>query len=141
VLNSAGDLLGVVVTITQAPAPPGLTALSLSAASALIATASGAAAQSQGSFGAETSDLDPATAAAADVSPGALIDAVEPGGPAASAGLQAGDIVTSVDGIAIGPQQPFDPASLGLLPGDIAEVTVVRAGASQTVAVRVGTAS
>jgi hypothetical protein len=33
---------------------------------------------------------------------------------------------------------PFDPASLGLSPGDTAEVTVVRGTTTQTIAVQVG---
>ncbi len=140
VLNSVGDLIGVVVAITQATPPPGLTALSWSAASALIATASGAATTPQGTFGVNVTYLDPAIAAAAGLTPGALIDSVTSGGPAATAGLQTGDIVTAVNGVAIDAAQPLEPASLGLSPGDTAEMSVVRAGASQTVAVVVGSA-
>jgi putative serine protease PepD len=139
VLDSAGNLIGIVMTITQAPAPPGLTALSLSAASALLTSVSGGAAEAQGSFGAEATYIDPVTAAAADLTPGALIEAVDPGGPAAAAGLQVGDIVTSVNGISINATHPFDPASLGLSPGDTAELTVVRGTSTQTIAVTVGT--
>jgi S1-C subfamily serine protease len=141
VLNSAGDLIGIVVPITQAPVPPGLTALSLSADSALIATLSGAAVQPQGSFGVETTYLDPTIAAAAGLTPGALIEAVDAGGPAAGPdGLQVGDIVTSVNGISIDATHPLDPTSLGLSPGDTAELTVIRGSTTQTVAITVGTA-
>jgi serine protease Do len=85
--------------------------------------------------------LDSARAAAAGTTPGALITSVAPGGPAAAAGLQAGDIVTSVNGIAIDAGHPLDPASLGLSPGDTAEVTVVRGTTTDTIAVQVGRAS
>jgi putative serine protease PepD len=138
VLNAAGDLIGVVDTITQAPSPPGVTALSLSAAATLIASVSGGAVQTPGTFGVVSSYLDPARAAAAGTVPGALINSVDAGGPAAAAGLQAGDIVTSVNGIAMDATHPFDPASLGFSPGDIAEVTAVRGTTTQTIAVQVG---
>jgi S1-C subfamily serine protease len=72
---------------------------------------------------------------------GALIASVDAGGPAAAAGLQAGDVVTSVNGIAIDATHAFDPASLGLSPGDTAEVTVVRGTTTGTITVQVGTAS
>ena len=94
--------------------------------------------QTPGTFGVVSSYLDPARAAAAGTIPGALINSVDAGGPAAAAGLQAGDIVTSVNGIAMDATHPFDPASLGLSPGDTAEVTVVRGTTTQTIAVQVG---
>jgi putative serine protease PepD len=141
VLNAAGDLIGIVDTITQAPSPPGVTALSLNAAATLIASVSGGTMQTPATFGVVSSYLDPARAAAAGTTPGALINSVDPGGPAATAGLQVGDIVTSVNGIAIDASNPFDPASLGLSPGDTAEVTVVRGTTTDTIAVQVGTAS
>jgi putative serine protease PepD len=141
VLNSAGDLIGIVVTITQASSPLGLTALSLSAASTLIASVSGGTVQSEGSFGATATYLDPARAAAADLVPGALIESVDVGGPAGTAGLQEGDIVTGVNGISIDATHPFDAAGLDLSPGDTAEVTVVNGTATRTLAITVGTAS
>ncbi|MGO8687431.1 MAG: S1C family serine protease [Candidatus Dormibacteria bacterium] len=143
VLNSAGNLIGVLMTVTQAPAPPGLTVLSLSAASALIATASGVTTTPQGTFGAQVTYIDPAIAAAAGLTAtsGALIDSVSAGGPAAIAGLQSGDIVISVNGTPVSPAQPFEPAGLGLGPGDTAEVSLVRGAMTTTVAVTVGTAS
>jgi putative serine protease PepD len=140
-LDSAGDLIGIVDTITQAPSPPGITALSLSAATTLMASVSGGTAQTQGTFGVVSSYLDPARAAAVGTTPGALINSVEAGGPAAAAGLQVGDIVTSVNGTAVEPTLSFDPASFGLSPGDAAEITVVRGTTTQTIAVQVGTAS
>ncbi len=128
VLNSAGQLIGIVSTITQATPPPGITALSLAAARSLIAQVTGGTAQPAATFGTVSSYLDPAHAAAAGLTPGALIESVSPGGPAAGAGILAGDVVTQVNGIAISATQPFDPASLSLSPGDSAVVTLVRNG-------------
>jgi putative serine protease PepD len=141
VLNSAGQLIGVVTSVTQATPPPGIAALSFDAIRTLLTQATGGVSQPAGSFGAVSTYLDPAHAAAAGLTPGALIESVTPGGPAATAGLTAGDIVTSVNGVAITATQPFDPASLDLAPGDSAAVSVVRAGTALTLTVVVGTAS
>jgi len=140
VINSGGQLIGVISTVTGATAPPGITALSLTAARALLAAATGGTPGPSGSFGAEAIYLDPAHAAAAGLPSGALVEAVVPGGPASQAGLQPGDIVTGVDGVSVDATHPFDPGSLGLSPGESAVLTVVRGGGSPlTVLLVVGT--
>ncbi|MGD1053459.1 MAG: S1C family serine protease, partial [Candidatus Dormibacteria bacterium] len=138
VLNAAGDLIGIVDTITQAPSPPGITALSLSAAANLIAGVSGGTGLAQGTFGVVSGYLDPARAAATGLTPGDLITSVDAGGPAAAAGLQVGDVVTAVNGIAVVAGDSLAPVAFGLSPGDTAEVTVVRGATTQTIAVQVG---
>ncbi|MGA8014764.1 MAG: S1C family serine protease, partial [Candidatus Dormiibacterota bacterium] len=138
VLNSAGQLIGIVSTITQANAPPGILALSMDAARTLIAQVTGGTAQPAATFGTVSTYLDPAHAAAAGRTPGALIESVSPGGPAAQAGLLAGDIVTQVNGVAITATQPFDPANLSLSPGDNAVVALVRNGSTLTLTITVG---
>ena len=141
VLDAAGQLTGIVVTVTAATAPPGLTALSLDAARSLIATVSGQAVVVQGTFGATASYLDPAHAAAAGLVPGALVTSVEAAGAAAAAGLKAGDIVTSVNGVAIDSTHPFDASVLGYLPGVTVMVSVSRAGAATDLSLVVGSAA
>ena len=141
VLDAAGQLTGIVVTVTAATAPPGLTALSLDAARSLIATVSRQAVVVQGTFGATASYLDPAHAAAAGLVPGALVTSVEAAGPAAAAGLKAGDIVTSVNGVAIDSTHPFDASVLGYLPGVTVMVSVSRAGAATDLSLVVGSAA
>jgi S1-C subfamily serine protease len=130
VLNTSGQLIGLVSLVTAAPAPPGITALSLAAARQLISAVGAGAAQPQGTFGVVASYLDPAHAAALGLPSGALIESVTAGGPAALAGLQAGDIVTQVNGTAIDATHSFDPESLGLTPGERVALNVVRAGAT-----------
>lgn len=137
VLDSAGQLVGVVSSVSVAPSPPGMTMLSIAAARALIARVGGGSAVT-GTFGVESSYLDPAHAAAAGISPGVLIESVVPGGPAAAAGLRPGDVVTSVNGHAMDSAASLSATSLGLAPGDVAALTVVRGTATLTLTLTVG---
>jgi putative serine protease PepD len=76
---------------------------------------------------------------AATTSGGLLVTKVEPGGPAARAGIRAGELITAVDGTATA-----DPAALadvlaGLDPGQAVTVAVARPnGAGQTLRVALG---
>jgi putative serine protease PepD len=72
---------------------------------------------------------------------GALIAQLTPNGPAAGAGLKAGDIITAIDG-----QRLDDPVALvaavrSHAPGDTVTVTYQRNGQTQKVQVKLGSAS
>ncbi|MGB9751318.1 S1C family serine protease [Roseiflexus castenholzii] len=73
------------------------------------------------------------------VNAGALISAVEPGGPAARAGLRSGDIVTKVDGKTIGPGQSLRALLLEYKPGDMVTLEVLRNGERLSLDVTLGT--
>jgi S1-C subfamily serine protease len=69
---------------------------------------------------------------------GVVVGAVVQGSPAAQAGLQAGDVITAVDG-----QQLTDESALGELlsqhqPGDTVSLTVLRRGQQQNLQVKLG---
>ena len=72
---------------------------------------------------------------------GALVSAVEKGGPADQAGLQAGDVIRKVDGHAVVSSGDL-PAAIGLAaPGDKLQLDIWRKGAPQQLEVRLGNAS
>ena len=69
------------------------------------------------------------------VSPGLFVQKVVPGGPAQAAGLQPGDIVTSIDEHTMRSPDDLTQLEIGLDVGDTVKVTYERAGQSSTVQV------
>ncbi len=65
--------------------------------------------------------------------------AIVPGGPAESAGLKAGDIITAINGQALDAQHPLDLVMSQLAPGQTATLTVLRDGQTLTLDVTLGT--
>jgi putative serine protease PepD len=70
---------------------------------------------------------------------GALISEVSPGGAAEAAGLEAGDVVTALNGIPISDQTDLTAQVRALPGGADAELTYTRDGESNTVSVTLGT--
>jgi S1-C subfamily serine protease len=71
---------------------------------------------------------------------GALIAGVVPSGPAASAGLQAGDVITAIDGHAVASATQVSPLILGKKPGTKITVAYVdQDGNGYTTTVKLGT--
>ncbi len=70
---------------------------------------------------------------------GALIAGVVDGGPAATAGLVPGDVITAVNGKTISTPSAISPIVLKLKPGATVSVTFTdQSGTSQTVTVTLG---
>jgi len=135
VLDANGNLIGIVAG-GQHVGVPGMVALSGRYAAALVDRATNGSLAVQPTFGVLSVWLDPATAAATHLVPGALIRSVDPSGPSAGL-LQPGDVVSAVDGIAIDDTHPFDPATFGKDVGQPVTLTVTRAGRSISVNVTV----
>jgi putative serine protease PepD len=70
---------------------------------------------------------------------GATVAQVNPGSPAESAGLQAGDVVVSVDGKPVTESSDIATAIAAKRPGDTIAVEVLRGGQRETVQVELGT--
>ena len=71
---------------------------------------------------------------------GALVNGVEPGSPAAHAGLETGDVITKFNGQALDSGNDLRNLVASTAPGSKATVTIVRQGRTQDVAVQLANA-
>ncbi|HZZ10462.1 MAG TPA: DegQ family serine endoprotease [Paraburkholderia sp.] len=72
---------------------------------------------------------------------GALVSSVDPGGPAAKAGLQPGDVILSVNGEPVSDSSDLPSQVAGLAPGSSATVQVWRDKAAKEMKVTIGSLS
>lgn len=72
---------------------------------------------------------------------GALVSSVEPGGPAAKAGLEPGDVILSVNGLAVADSNALPAQVAGLPPGTTAKLQVWRDKGTKDLTVTVGALS
>ncbi len=98
----------------------------------------------RGYIGVETQSLSPTMAAALHLpnnavgkAGGALVAGVEANSPAAKAGLQPGDVITAVDGKAVGNPRELALDVADVHPGTEAKFDVLRDGSQQTMTVAV----
>ena len=70
---------------------------------------------------------------------GALVDDAESAGPAAKAGLKAGDLVTAIDGVAIKSDRDLAQQIAAKAPGTSVTLDVVRNGETKSLGVTLGT--
>ena len=70
---------------------------------------------------------------------GALVDRAEPDTPAAKAGIQAGDVITAVNGNAIKDSRAFAHEISVMSPGSSAKLDILRKGQSTTITVALAT--
>ncbi len=66
-------------------------------------------------------------------------DAVESGSPAASAGIQTGDILVSINGKAIDQEHPLDTLLTQFAPGETVSIAIIRDGKQSMTSVTLGT--
>ncbi|MGA9348908.1 MAG: PDZ domain-containing protein [Anaerolineae bacterium] len=69
---------------------------------------------------------------------GAVVQYVEPGGPAEKAGLEEGDVITALDGQEVDKDHPLDKLINRYKPGDSVEITYWRGDQEHKVRVRLG---
>ena len=84
-------------------------------------------------------DSDVAAALGIAANRGELVASVEPTGPAAKAGLRAGDVITRVNGTEITPDTTLTYLVAAMPPGQSARLDILRSGRPQTVNVNIGT--
>jgi putative serine protease PepD len=79
-------------------------------------------------FGLQTSPIPASAARRAGVPGGLFVSGILPGGPAAQAGLDAGDVINSIDGAPAVSNQQLDILSLTKAPGESVPLTYLRGG-------------
>jgi putative serine protease PepD len=89
-------------------------------------------------FGVEAVTVSSARAGEAGVSEGLYLTRVVPSGPAASAGLRMGDVITKLDGQAATDTNQLAALTLTKRPGDRVSVTYERGGRSATATIVLG---
>jgi serine protease Do len=135
-LDGDGDLIGI--TTAEAGLNDGIGfALPIDLAKPIITQALAGEAISRPYVGVVYTEIDPEVAkeASLPVTSGAWVgglsqqgDVVVSGSPADEAGLQAGDIITAVDGLAVDRDNPLDLQVLRFAPGDLVTLDVLRDG-------------
>ena len=86
-------------------------------------------------FGLQTVPIPPAAAAQAGLPEGLFVQAVTAGGPAATAGLRDGDVITKVDGEPATSNVQLQELTLTKKPGDTVSISYARDGQSATATV------
>lgn len=142
-LNAAGQLIGVNVAIASMPSgqssSSGSIGIGFSIEASLVQrvvdeiVANGTA--THGLLGAAVSDVTDASVGRT----GAQLADVTAGGAAAAAGLQAGDVVTAVDGTTVASATDLTAQIRGEAGGATVTLTILRGGAEQEVDVTLGT--
>ena len=139
-VNCAGDLIGIPTAGATIPSPSGEASggsiglgfaipvnLATKVADEIIATGT----VTHAFIGIQTEPL-PASATGQSGTQGLRVAAVVPGGPAASAGLQVGDIITSIDGQAATSTDQLVAVTLTKRAGDRVELGYRRNGSEAT---------
>jgi putative serine protease PepD len=145
-VNCAGQLVGVPTAGAQVPSPSGggggsiglgfaiPVDLAKTIADEIIATGR----VTHAYFGLSTVPFPPQAAAQAGLPEGLYVRAVTLGGPAASAGLRADDVITSIEGEPATSNIQLQELSLTKKPGDTVTLEYSRAGHSATATVTLG---
>jgi len=141
--DASGQVIGINVAVASGSATEpaqniGFAIPSNTVVSALPALKAGAGAGTQASPGTTQSGTYLGVSVA-DANPGALIESVQQGSPADGAGLQAGDVITAIDGKAVADGSALQQVIRGEKSGTTVTLSVTRNGATSTIKVKLGT--
>jgi putative serine protease PepD len=89
-------------------------------------------------FGLATAPVPGSVSAQGGPPQGLFVQAVQPGGPAAGAGLRPGDVITEIDGQAATSNTQLESLTLTKSPGDTVAVTYLRDGQTATATITLG---
>ena len=94
----------------------------------------------RGRLGVAVQDLNQALAQSFGLehAQGALVSRVDTDGPAAKAGIEAGDVITAINGEAVGSSSELPPKVAAIVPGNPAKLSVWRKGKSIKLSVTIG---
>jgi putative serine protease PepD len=91
-------------------------------------------------FGASIAPIPSSAADRFDVTDGVYVVSVVPGGPVAQAGIKAGDVITTIDGLPAARSDVLTRVTLTKKPGDVIKVDYVRGNAKHSTSVTLGSA-
>jgi putative serine protease PepD len=135
-LNAAGEVVGVVDQIATDGSADQSSGVGFAVPSSLVAAELEALESGEE---VEHAYLGVATAGASESSPGATVEEVVAGSPAAEAGLRTGDLITALDGTQIGGSEDLVAAIGQRAPGDSVILEVDRRSEALSLKVTLGT--
>ena len=143
-VDATGQVIGIDTAVAAGSATEpaqniGFAIPSNTVVAALPALKAGTGAGSQGGTRARRSPAPSSASRSPTRSNGALVEAVEPGSPADSAGIQVGDVITALDGKAIADGATLQSTIRSEKAGKAVTITVLRGGQSTTLHATLGT--
>jgi putative serine protease PepD len=145
--NCAGQLIGVPSAGATVPSPSGQAsagsvglgfAIPVSTAETVANEIIATGSVNHAYFGVQVSQIPPSAAKQAGTSEGLYVNGVVPGGPAAEAGLQQGDIITEINGKPATDPNQLQALSITQRAGDTVTVTYERDGQSHNATITLG---
>ena len=142
-VNCSGQLIGVPTAGAAVPSSPGGSIglgfaipvnLAMTIADEIISTGS----VTHAYFGLGAVPIPPSAAAQAGVPEGLYVQTVAPGGPAATAGLRTGDVITKINGQSATSTVQLQELTLTMKPGATVQLEYSRGGQSATATVTLG---
>lgn len=136
-LNRRGEVVGITTAVSAQATNIGF-AVPIAQVLAVLPQLREQGRVSRGFIGIGLASVTPALARALKLGPdrGAIVEDVTPGTPAAAAGLRAYDVVTAVDGLAVGSDEDLVRYVSERPPGTLASLTLWRDGVAREVQVK-----